>query len=66
MCRKTEVLRAQWTEFDLERAVWEIPAVRMKMNRPHRVYLPRQAVELLHLLRAVTGMAEGYVLPSAR
>jgi len=64
MCRKSEVLRAQWAEFDLERAVWEIPAVRMKMKRPHRVYLPRQAVELLQLLQAVTGMAEGYVFPS--
>src|SRR5687767_2536073 len=36
----------------------------MKMRRPHRVYLPRQAVELLQLLQAVTGMAEGYVFPS--
>jgi len=64
MCRKSEVLRAQWAEFDLERAVWEIPAVRMKMKRPHRVYLPPQAVEQLQLLRTVTGMAEGYVFPS--
>jgi len=64
MCRKSEVLRAQWAEFDLERAVWDIPAVRMKMKRPHRVYLSRQAVELLQLLRAVTGMSEGYVFPS--
>ncbi|MFY9510741.1 MAG: integrase arm-type DNA-binding domain-containing protein [Rubrivivax sp.] len=64
MCRKSEVLRAQWSEFDLERAVWDIPAVRMKMKRPHRVYLSRQAVELLRLLRAVTGLSEGYVFPS--
>ena len=61
---KSEVLRAQWAEFDLERAVWETPAVRMKMKRPRRVYLRRQAVELLQLLRAVTGVAEGYVFPS--
>lgn len=64
MCRKSEVLRAQWAEVDLARAVWEIPAARMKMKRPHRVYLPRQAVELLQLLQEVTGMAEGYVFPS--
>ena len=64
MCRKSEVLRAQWAEFDLERGIWDIPASRMKMKRAHRVYLPRQAVELLQLVRAVTGMAEGYVFPS--
>lgn len=64
MCRKSEVLRARWDEFDLERGTWDIPATRMKMRRAHRVYLPRQAVELLQLLRAVTGMAEGYVFPS--
>jgi integrase len=28
------------------------------------VYLPRQAVDSLQLLRAATGMAEGYVFPS--
>jgi len=64
MCRKSEVLRAQWSEFDLERAVWDIPAGRMKMKRPHRVYLSRQAVKLVQLLRAVTGLREGYVFPS--
>lgn len=64
VCRKSEVLRAQWAEFDVERGIWDIPASRMKMKRAHRVYLPRQAVELLQLVRAVTGMAEGYVFPS--
>lgn len=52
MCRKSEVLRARWREFDLERAQWDIPAERMKMKAPHRVYLSRQALELLGLLKA--------------
>ena len=34
------------------------------MKRPHCVYLPRQAVELLQLVSTVTGMTEGYVFPS--
>lgn len=52
MCRKSEVLRARWREFDLERAQWDIPAERMKMKAPHRVYLSRQALEILGLLKA--------------
>lgn len=30
MCRKSEVLRARWREFDLEKGQWELPAERMK------------------------------------
>jgi hypothetical protein len=37
MCRKSEVLRARWPEFNLDRAQWDIPAERMKMKPPHRV-----------------------------
>ena len=55
MCRKSEVIRARWTEFDLAKAQGDIPAARMKSRRPHRVYLATQAVELLTLLRAKTG-----------
>jgi integrase len=55
---------AQWTEFDLERAVWAIPASRMKMRRAHHVPLPRQAVALLTVLRTI---APGDLLfPSVR
>ncbi len=39
MCRKSEVLRARWREFDLEKGQWDLPAERMKMKQPHRVYL---------------------------
>jgi integrase len=64
MCRKSEVVRAQWSEFDLEGAIWEIPAARMKMRQVHRVYLSRQAVDLLKLVRAITQGTVGYVFPS--
>ncbi|MEK7415454.1 MAG: tyrosine-type recombinase/integrase, partial [Planctomycetota bacterium] len=65
MCRKSEVLRAQWSEFDLEDAIWEIPASRMKMRQVHRVYLSRQAVDVLKLLRSITQGTAGYVFASA-
>lgn len=64
MCRKAEVLRAKWSEIDIDKAQWDIPAERMKSRRPHRVYLSRQALELLGVQRALTGDRE-YVFPSA-
>jgi integrase len=45
--RSGEVLGARWVEFDLERAVWTIPAVRMKAGREHRVPLSRRALKIL-------------------
>lgn len=65
MCRKSEVLRAKWAEFDFDKAQWDIPAERMKSRRPHRVYLSRQALEVLEVMRAVSG--DGiYVFPSVK
>ena len=52
--RPGELRLAGWAEFDLEQAVWSIPASRMKMRRPHRTPLPRQAVELLRALRSIS------------
>lgn len=64
MCRKSEVLRSRWSEFDLDKAVWDLPASRMKMKQAHRVYLPRQAVELLRLLESFGREPDAYVFPS--
>jgi integrase len=33
--RTSELIEAPWTEFDLDRARWDIPAERMKMDTPH-------------------------------
>jgi integrase len=52
--RPGELRLAQWPEFDLERAVWSIPASRMKMRRLHRMPLPDQALELLGALRLIS------------
>jgi integrase len=45
--RKGEVLGARWDEVDLAVSVWQIPADRMKGNRPHRVPLSAPAVAVL-------------------
>lgn len=53
--RPGELRMAEWSEFDLEKAVWTIPAARAKMRREHRMPLPRQAVVELEALRTITG-----------
>jgi integrase len=35
--RSGEVRGSRWSEFNLEEAVWQVPAERMKAGRPHRV-----------------------------
>lgn len=52
--RTKELIHATWDEFDLENAVWEIPAARMKMRKPHVVPLSRQAVKILKEQREET------------
>lgn len=63
MTRKSELLRSKWPEFDLDAAQWDIPAGRMKMGKPHRVFLSRQAVVWLRVVHNISGHGE-YVLPS--
>lgn len=53
--RTGELRGAFWSEFDLEKAVWEIPAERMKMKRPHLVPLSTQALEIVQQLKGMTG-----------
>jgi integrase len=58
--RTGELIGAQWKEFDLDSAVWIIPAERMKMKTEHVVPLSRQAVEILRGIHA-TGGGSRYV-----
>jgi integrase len=43
-CRSGEVLKAQWSEIDLEARLWRIPASRMKARREHVVPLSEPAM----------------------
>lgn len=52
--RTSELIQAQWSEFDLEAARWNIPAARMKMRTPHIVPLARQSLEVLSMLHDLT------------
>lgn len=53
--RTTEMIRAEWSEFDETAAEWRVPPERMKMRDPHIVPLSRQALEVLAQLRALNG-----------
>lgn len=55
LCRPSEAVEAQWSEFDLNKALWKIPAERMKKRTEHTNPLPQQAVEMLRGLHAITG-----------
>lgn len=48
--RTTECRGAQWSEFDFDRMVWVVPAVRMKMKRVHEVPITSAMMELLESL----------------
>ena len=63
--RPGELRHAEWSEIDLDGALWIIPAGKMKMRKPHHVPLSRQAVELFREVQAITGPS-GYVFPSVR
>jgi integrase len=45
--RKSEVAEAVWTEFDLEKRIWTIPAERMKADASHVVPLSDMALTIL-------------------
>ena len=45
--RTSEVLNAEWNEFDLEKRLWTIPASRMKAGHAHRIPLTGRTLEIL-------------------
>ncbi|WP_142591464.1 tyrosine-type recombinase/integrase [Serratia marcescens] len=53
--RTIELRAAEWSEFDFENALWEVPKERMKKRRPHLVPLSTQALEILEKLKVLTG-----------
>jgi len=63
--RPGELRHAEWKEFDLDTAVWSIPAEKMKMRRPHRVPLARQPLAIVRELQALTGNRR-FLFPSVR
>lgn len=65
--RSAELRGGRWSEIDLDKALWILPAARrenakdgggMKMRIAHAVHLPTQAVRLFRELHLLTGTGE--------
>ncbi|MFA5990568.1 MAG: integrase arm-type DNA-binding domain-containing protein [Sphingomonas sp.] len=61
--RPGELRHAEWTEFDLTKNVWTIPAEKTKMRVAHRVPLTRQVLAILEELREISGNRR-YLFPA--
>jgi integrase len=60
--RTSELIKARWTEIDFNRRRWYIPAPHMKKRKPQIVPLSHQAIEVLEMLRMITGN-RGWLFP---
>jgi integrase len=60
--RPGELRQAEWAEFNLDAAEWNIPAEKMKMRKAHLVPLSTQALALLAEIRPLSGRGR-YVFP---
>jgi integrase len=65
MVRSSEAAKASWDEIDFENMLWEIPAERMKMKVKHTVPLTQQVLNLLELVKPLTGERK-YIFPADR
>ena len=63
-CRPGVVAAAAWSEIDLERAEWTIPAEKMKMGMEHVVSLPHQALKVLEEMQQYSDGE--YVFPGSQ
>jgi integrase len=61
--RTGEVIGATWDEVDLGKAIWTIPAARMKAGKEHRVPLSPRAVEIL---KATQELRKDWLFPAGK
>ena len=62
----SEALNATWREFDLETAVWTIPAARMKARTAHRIPLSPRVLEILNCQKSGQEDPVGFVFGGQR
>ena len=64
--RRNEVAHAEWSQFDLERALWTKPSSHVKQKKQHEVPLSAPALELLTRMRAAAEPDAKFLFPSSR
>ncbi|PHZ02275.1 integrase domain-containing protein [Citrobacter freundii] len=63
--RPGEAVRTRWSDIDIETGMWNIPAEFMKMKKPHKVPLSKEALRVLDLMKAISWHRE-WVFPSIK
>tara|TARA_R110000787_G_scaffold83794_4_gene180069 strand:- start:862 stop:1830 length:969 start_codon:yes stop_codon:yes gene_type:complete len=61
--RSGEVRGAKWSEIDMDKGLWTVPADRMKAGREHRVPLSAAALALLKALPRMGGTDQAFPAP---
>ncbi len=64
--RSNEVIGCRWTEIDKVKAVWTVPAERMKAGREHRVPLSIHALSILEQMEPLRKGSDSVVFPGLR
>lgn len=54
-CRREEIGGLRWSEIDLDRGVWTLPAERSKNGRAHTLTLPASALAIVAAVERVNG-----------
>ncbi|ELM1980482.1 tyrosine-type recombinase/integrase [Escherichia coli] len=63
LVRPSEASGARWAELDLDAKLWVIPSERMKAKREHIVPLSPQALDILMVMKPISGHRT-YIFPS--
>ncbi|ECF6076724.1 tyrosine-type recombinase/integrase [Salmonella enterica subsp. houtenae] len=63
--RPGEAVRTRWADIDTDNSMWNIPAEFMKMKKPHKVPLSKEALRVLDSMKAISGSRE-WVFPSVK
>ena len=63
--RPGEAVRARWADIDTDNSMWNIPSDFMKMKKPHKVPLSKEALRILDSMKAISGHRE-WVFPSIK
>ncbi|WP_394662633.1 tyrosine-type recombinase/integrase [uncultured Sphingomonas sp.] len=64
--RSAETREAVWSEFDLIKGIWTIPAARMKAKKPHRIPLSPRCLAILAEAKALKRDTDDLVFPGTK
>lgn len=64
--RPSELRLATWAEFDLDNALWHLPAERTKTRQAHTLPLARQSLELLHQVKEINPTGHLFVVQGGK